>query len=451
MQAKNNTPFLILVYTFIALLLLSVISSQFKLSTPIHIFSDLQTKPVAAQRQSTYKPKTKPLKQLVKDTIAANVAVAKIIRNDVAIETVDTANEGLSSFLTALHLHKKKSAKVRIGYFGDSMIEGDLITQTVRHILQNRFGGSGVGFIPVTSIVAHFRQTVRVQASDNWGNVHMLNNNKKLLLGFSGHSFFANELSTINIKAQGGGYLNSLYNLSILHGATNGEALRFVFNQKSYSLQANNYMNQMVLNVDSNISKAQFTFNKSGTPIFGFAAESKTGVILDNLSFRGTCGAELLKLNATMLKQTDSIRPYQLLVLHYGPNLLYADTITNFDYYKRQLSKSVKHLKKAFPHASILIIGTADKAFKIDGEYRTGDGVEQLLKAQQEVAQKYHCAFFNLYEAMGGYNSMKTWVEKKPILAGSDYTHFNQSGSAKIGRLIANAILNEYEKNYPAQ
>ena len=44
---------------------------------------------------------------------------------------------------------------------------------------------------------------------------------------------------------------------------------------------------------------------------------------------------------------------------------------------------------------------------------------------------------------------MKTWAEKKPILAGSDYTHFNQSGSAKIGRLIGNAILNEYEKKYP--
>jgi lysophospholipase L1-like esterase len=187
------------------------------------------------------------------------------------------------------------------------------------------------------------------------------------------------------------------------------------------------------------------------TPLFGFASESKTGVILDNLSFRGTSGTELTRLNSKMLKQIDSLRPYDLLVLHYGPNLLYNDSIVNFKYYQKQLEKSIKHLRKAFPCTSILIISTADKAFKVDGEFRTGNGVENLLEAQQAVAKKFGCAFFNLYEAMGGYNSMKTWAEKKPILAGSDYTHFNQSGSAKIGRLIGNAILNEYEQAYPTR
>ena len=158
-----------------------------------------------------------------------------------------------------------------------------------------------------------------------------------------------------------------------------------------------------------------------------------------------------MRLNSKMLKQVDSLRGYDLIVLHYGPNLLYADSIKNFTWYKSQLIKTIKHLKAAFPGTSILIVSTADKSFKIDGEYRTGDGVEALLLAQQEAAKKYNCAFYNLYEAMGGYNSMKTWAEKRPILAGNDYTHFNQSGSAKIGRLIANAILNQYEQKYPAK
>lgn len=456
---NNRKPFFIVLYTVVLLLIISLtVPERFwtsKKYNVVNVLSDLKPKK-ARQVKKNNKPKhhKKELKQLVKDTIITNKEVANIIRNDIAIEVNDSnANEGLTNFLTALQqLQLQKRKKVRIGYFGDSMIEGDLITQTIRSILQNKYGGNGVGFIPATSVVAHFRQTVKATANENWDDIHFFNNKKKQILGLSGHTFFAKEGAAVNIKPGGGKHLSSLYELSILHGATTEKAnLEFTFNNTRYQLTGNNQFNIYTFNKDTPLAKAQFVFQQSEIPIYGFSAESKTGVILDNLSFRGSSGVELIRLTNTMLKQMDSIRPYDLIVLHYGPNLLYADSIVYFGYYQKQLSKTVQHLKRAFPRASILIISTADKAFKIEGEYRTGDGVEALLAAQEQVANKFNCAFFNLYEAMGGYNSMKAWVEKHPILAGIDYTHFNQSGSAKIGRLIANAILNEYEKKYPAQ
>lgn len=453
---NHNKPFLIVAFTCVVLLLVSVVvPKKFWTKnnlTAVHIFADLESEKVI-KHKSTYKAKkqNQPLKELVKDTIETNKAVAKLIRNDVGIEHPDTTGSinGMDAFLAALHQQAKdKNRKVRIGYFGDSMIEGDLITQTIRNILQNKFGGNGVGFIPVTSVVAHFRQTVKAVANENWDDINYNNNKQKLIIGFSGHTFFPKDNASVKIKPGGGNHLNSLYNLSILYGS--GE-LNLNCNNQDIKLEGNALFNVAKLNSDSNLKAITLNINQSTTPIFGFASESKTGVILDNLSFRGTSGTELTRLNSKMLRLIDSLRPYDLLVLHYGPNLLYSDSITNFNYYQKQLEKSLKHLRKAFPRTSILIVSTADKAFKINGEYRTGDGVENLLKAQQAAAQKYGCAFFNLYEAMGGYNSMKTWAEKKPILAGSDYTHFNQSGSAKIGRLIGNAILNEYEQAYPSR
>jgi lysophospholipase L1-like esterase len=458
MQYQNNLhkPFLIIAFTCIILLLISVVIPRkfWKNNnlSAVHVFSDLEdhktTKISTNNRKAKIGP---PLKQLVKDTIETNKDVAIIIRNDIGIEHPDSlkTQNGMDAFLTSLNQqHTHKNRKVRIGYFGDSMIEGDLITQTVRAILQNKFGGDGVGFIPATSIVAHFRQTVRAYANNNWEDVNFNNNKQKLVLGFSGHTFFAKNNANISIKPGGGAHLSSLYEVSVLYG--NG-TLDIAYNKQYYKLIGNGYFNVAKLNDDNNLKSLELDFNESKTPLYGFTSESKTGVILDNLSFRGTSGTELKRLNLKMLTQIDSLRPYDLLVLHYGPNLLYNDSIVNFKYYQKQLEKSIKHLRKAFPRSSILIISTADKAFKIDGEYRTGDGVENLLETQQAVAQKYGCAFFNLYEAMGGYNSMKTWAEKKPILAGSDYTHFNQSGSAKIGRLIGNAILNEYEEAYPTR
>ena len=76
----------------------------------------------------------------------------------------DSVN-ALAKFAEKLHqLKSTKKGKIRIAYFGDSMIEGDLLTQTLRKLLQKEFGGYGVGFLPIHSKVAGFRQTASVQS-----------------------------------------------------------------------------------------------------------------------------------------------------------------------------------------------------------------------------------------------------------------------------------------------
>lgn len=63
-------------------------------------------------------------------------------------------------------MKKGEEVKIRTGYFGDSMIEGDLLTQTLRDLLQKEYGGSGVGYLPIYSKVASFRQTASVESSN---------------------------------------------------------------------------------------------------------------------------------------------------------------------------------------------------------------------------------------------------------------------------------------------
>jgi lysophospholipase L1-like esterase len=63
------------------------------------------------------------------------------------------------------------------------------------------------------------------------------------------------------------------------------------------------------------------------------------------------------------------------------------------------------------------------------------------------VAARTHIAFFNLYKAMGGANSMKTWVEGQPKLAADDYTHPNGAGAARIAGMVYDFILKGYERH----
>ena len=77
----------------------------------------------------------------------------------------DSTMRGMSRFYDALAQRASSRRPVRIAYFGDSFIEGDILTADLRAMLQSRFGGCGVGYVPVTSRIAGFRPTVRHEFS----------------------------------------------------------------------------------------------------------------------------------------------------------------------------------------------------------------------------------------------------------------------------------------------
>src|SRR5437868_5568993 len=123
-------------------------------------------------------------------------------------------------FAHLLELKKKKRKKIRIGYFGDSMIEGDLLTMDLRAMLQDNFGGSGVGFVPVTSIVAGFRTTITHSFSSNWDDVNYKSDDKGTRnLFLSGHSFFSSGGSVVTYRAVNQPRLDNFNQMSVLYGS----------------------------------------------------------------------------------------------------------------------------------------------------------------------------------------------------------------------------------------
>ena len=70
-----------------------------------------------------------------------------------------------------------------------------------------------------------------------------------------------------------------------------------------------------------------------------------------------------------------------------------------------------------------------------------------MVEAQREIAKKTKIAFWDVYHAMGGRNSMVAFVNAKPTMAAKDYTHLNYWGGKKIAKLLANELLKE-RRNY---
>ena len=355
--------------------------------------------------------------------------------HDIKINDSATA---MSSFYNKLKdLKKGKPVKIRIAYFGDSMIEGDLLTGTFRQLLQSNYGGSGVGYIPINSPSAGFRKTVTSQ-SDGWQNVNFSDKKSKnlYLSGYKfwgiGHASFKDNTikDSVNIEK------------SLIYGKTQGQLLA---NGKQLVLNPTSLVNrQLIENTAS--SQIKIASNNSNLLLYGVSFESKSGVIVDNFSFRGITGVELNKLDEDFLKSVNDATPYDLIVFQYGVNLLFQPNNTDFSYFEKNIKPVFTKMKNAFPKSNFLLIGSADRAFKYNEEYKTAIGLPKLLELQAKLAKEYQFAFYNQFASMGGENSIVKWAQMTPALANKDYIHPNGKGADLLGRKLFDAIQLDFQK-----
>ncbi|AWO01027.1 hypothetical protein DLD77_04605 [Chitinophaga alhagiae] len=444
---KHPYPFLITLGTLGCLGLLSFFNNSFSIAghtlRPLDVLADLRPVEAAAPADSVAvaavpDSAVSPLERPVDYTSYTGIL-------DYGYNT-GRQGTGMKGFIDALRaLRAGHRKKVRIAYFGDSMIEGDLITQDLRDSLQANFGGKGVGYVPATSVVSGFRTTIAHSFSGDWMDYHFKNTPPAgTELGISGHVFVPAPQSWVRYQPVRRKRLNEFNEVSLLYGRGRGDVS---INARHIKLQGQARINAYTFVTDSTERAVTLRFNSEvAAPFYGACFESSNGVFLDNYSFRGISGIELGKLSRRMWKDMQAVRPYDLIVLHYGANVLFLPENTRFDWYEKPMVKVVDSLRRLFPETSILIVGTADKAYKKKGKYITAPGVKALMKIQHNFAESRGMAYWNLFSAMGGEGAMARWVEGDTALANRDYTHFNFRGASRIGALLYKAIMDEYEE-----
>lgn len=359
----------------------------------------------------------------------------------------------LISFYEKLYqLEKNPQAKVRIAYYGDSMTDGDLIVQDIRMNYQERFGGNGVGFVSIISESSASRGSVKTLFSKNWKTQSYLNVKRPISpFGVNGHVFFANDKANatwVQYEAGRNKFSTTLDNPTLFYGKSSKKGnVSFVIGKDTLrkNLVPNNLVNTLKVTSGSiKAFKANFTQSDS-IPIYGFNFDNGSGVHVDNFSQRGNSGLPISMFNASVMQAFNNNLKYDLIVLHYGTNVLNYGT-KNYSWYQRGMTKTVNKIKESFPGVSILIVSTADKSTKYDLEMKTDSAVVPLMKAQKRYALETESGFVNLYTLMGGDGSMVKWTDESPVRANKDYTHFNQRGAKAIGNLLYSQLNKGYEQ-----
>jgi len=199
-------------------------------------------------------------------------------------------------------------------------------------------------------------------------------------------------------------------------------------------------------NLENPASEVTFVFKGNDSPeIYAIALDSQSGVAVDNIPMRGSSGLFFNNINREHLAQMYEELNVKLIILQFGGNYVPSD-IDNFSGFENRFSSQISTLRELCPKAAILVVGVADMSMKDKNRYISYPNVEKVRDALRNAALKNNAAFWDLYEAMGGKNSMPSWVNATPPLATSDFVHFNTLGARTVANMLYNAIMYDYRK-----
>lgn len=367
----------------------------------------------------------------------ANAMPAKPSSPDI-LDFSEGGRGGMSHFNHAVANISTLGRPLRIAYYGDSFIEGDIVTCDLREMLQAKYGGSGVGWVDCVDKLGGFRRTVKVESRGLTSHEVVERPYLHELEGISQRYFGVGEGASLKVTPTRFKAHNASWHTATLYMRAQGGMT--VTADSTVHVIAPSARVQTVVTPSSGRSVSYGFSNVVGANhLFGVALESRHGVILDNFSMRGSAGFTLANIPAETLRQFARVRPYDLIVIHFGLNVASEKAhAANYKAYISKMQKAITHLQQAFPEASILVVSIPDRDQRTDAGITTMKGVESLVAYQQILAANCHVAFFNLFKAMGGRESMKILVEKK--LANKDYAHLSFKGGEIMARYIFKAI-----------
>ncbi len=350
----------------------------------------------------------------------------------------------LSYFYDAIR--NARSQQIRIAHYGDSEIEGDLITANIREELQKKYSGMGQGYLAITSQDISFRMTTKHTFSSDWKTYSVLTGNpERAPLGINGFVSIPRNGSWVRYQTLGRNSLDYFTTVRVFYTDAKSSSINYQFDDgqiQSASLSPGSSVNQLILKAPGKAKSIKIIATQNEqAKFFGVSLEDGNGVYVDNFPLRGNSGVSLREIPESVLRQFNSILNYKLIILSFGKNMVNSGE-TNFSWYENQMVKVVNSLKSVFPQTSILIVGVGDKSVKRGSRFVTDPSIPHLLEAQKNVAQKTGVAFWNLFESMGGENSMDRWVKQN--LAFRDYTHTNLQGSKKVAEMLVSSLLRSY-------
>ena len=367
--------------------------------------------------------------------------------------------EPAKDFVKKLH-EKLSQPSCRILHYGDSKLEGDRITAYLRNGLQTLYGGTGPGYFPIK--MPYGQRSIIEQTSGNWYRYALFNaeqRKNKDLLQNNQYGLYANVCRFAPARGETAGlktasftispshsYYNRLsqYNQVTIHyGNCTTPALVTVYEDNTEirkdTLIADGAYHAYKLNFSATPKKLRVQFSSTKSPDFyGVTAGSTEGVQADNIPTRGDSGFHFTRIQDTYDAMSRELKP-DIIIFQFGGNLVPYLTKNKVASSVKRIITNMQWVQKRNPDALFILIGPSDMLQR--STKTTYDIIPELVEEMKKQTAENGFAFFSMYEAMGGKNSMKIWYDNR--MAASDLVHFSDKGTERMAQLLFQNLVED--------
>ncbi len=364
-----------------------------------------------------------------------------------------TYSSALNPFFEKLYGIKKQKHQVNIVHIGDSHIQADFLTNTVRQLLQKEFGNGGRGLIfPGRIAKTNEPMNIRSSTKSVWESKRIVFTDNPLPIGIGA--------ATIRTQQKNAKFSIRLKNNPSLPYSSTNLTVFFKKDSSSYNLIIRDSTNTELAYAGSYANDGERNFTKIRLPyavnylefetqksalyqnhftLFGVSYwNDQPGIIYHSI---GGNGAKFkhYQASAYFCEQCNQLSP-DLIIISIVTNEAMDEP--NIDKgLPKQVDEFITQLKKYCPATTFLISTPSDFYKK---KTRRNPGVEEVGAMIRKETQK-GVALWDLYEILGGKHSADRW--KKFGLLQLDGIHSTKEGYDLQGKLLFHALMNGY-KNY---
>jgi hypothetical protein len=348
----------------------------------------------------------------------------------------------LNPFFEDLYQMNTSPSKITFFHIGDSHLQADYISHTIRTKLQRNFGNAGRGLIAPLKL-ANTNESFNYQIKSNniWKRQLIISKKPILPLGISGVTIQTKDtIGKIKLKSFNTDSIDYSFNkVGIIYDTDSSfhysiKDSSSTWNQtSSYEFSSNKLTNEIEINflkVDSTQSKAT---------IYGFNLENnQPGIVYHSCGINGAKYTDYNK-KTNFIQQIPVLKP-NIIIISLGTNESFRPDFDTLSFYK-EIDTLVNNIKSISAQTKI-ILTTPACSFK---NFKKNNNLTLVSKTIVKYAIENKLPYWDLFEITGGENSAINW--KKNLLLSRDGVHYTKEGYILQGNLFVIAFLKSYNQH----
>lgn len=336
-------------------------------------------------------------------------------------------------------------------HIGDSHLQPDILSGTLRTHLQTLFGNAGRGLVvPLRLAKTNQPADYTISSANVWKASRMIRSSERLQAGVGGNLLFT--LNTrvaldLSLKNSSG---NEAFSRISVFSSPNLKIWRGVVGRDTFLFRPSGLSRTLFqLSLPDTTSQIRLTAEKvpgrDSLFVYGMVLETgKSGILYHN---SGSNGARMVDFTRTPLyfEQAAALDP-RLLIVSLGTNEASGTGFTPEVFYD-YLDNFCRKLEKACPGVPILLTTplACGKRYVVNrrAQYRPNPNMQKVRDILVAYASERGFAVWDLFSA-GGENTMENWYGAK--LLSADRMHATREGYLLQGNLLYHALMTQYNR-----